>query len=47
MKAEFNNVGVLKITPENLDEDEQLTNWYRANKNNVVGDYILFGCFNP
>lgn len=31
MKVEINKEGVMIITPETWKEDEQLSNWYKAN----------------
>lgn len=42
MKVEINKEGVMIITPETWKEDEQLSNWYKANGKNECRKVIEF-----
>lgn len=43
MKVEINNLGIMKISPENEEEDNQLVDWYKENKNRPTNHVIIFG----
>lgn len=43
MKATINKLGILKIHPESEEEEDNLREWRKENKRNIIDEYILFG----